>query len=398
MAIGFWDMLPDRVRPTETLRAVEDPKVIVRGVTIGFLAGAAQLLAFSVLFGLFGEGETAVAALALSAVFIVAWMWFAITGSVFAGGVIALAGSTVGNVYVHLRLGGYGYSGAIFLFSIALVTSAAIFLGRRATMITSVCYVAVGIAFGFFEGSLRATRSAPNENLTAIVFVAVLVGSINIVVPLLLYFMGRLRQERERAESLLLNVLPSEVAAELKTTGRTVPRRYESISVLFADTVGFTPLSASMEPEKVVDQLNEVFTHFDSLADAYGVEKIRTIGDSYMAAAGLPEPRPDHASALAAMSLAMLAYAESTPLSFRIGIHSGPVVAGVIGTRKFQYDIWGDTVNTASRMESHGEPGRIQISDSTHDLIADSFATTPRGVVEVKGKGALRTWWLEPIT
>lgn len=398
MGNGFWDRLARRVRPTETLRAVEDPRVITRGVTIGFLAGAVQLLFFSALFGLFDETTTALAALALSSVFMVAWMWFAVTGSVFGAGVIALVGSTVGNVYVHVELGGYGYSGAIFLFSIALVTSAAIFLGRRATLITAVAYVALGIVFGFIESPLRASRGAPDETLTAIVFVAVLVGSINIVVPLLLYFMGRLRQERERAEGLLLNVLPPEIAMELKTTGKTVPRRYESISVLFADTVGFTPMSASMDPERVVAELNEVFTHFDSLADAYGVEKIRTIGDSYMAASGLPEPRPDHAQALAAMSLEMLAYAESTPLAFRIGIHSGPVVAGVIGTRKFQYDIWGDTVNTASRMESHGEPGRVQISDATHDLIAGSFATTPRGPVEVKGKGALQTWWLDPPT
>jgi class 3 adenylate cyclase len=227
-------------------------------------------------------------------------------------------------------------------------------------------------------------------------FVGVLVAGINVSAPLLIYFMGRLRHERERAESLLLNVLPTEIAAELKTTGETVPRRYESISVLFADTVGFTPMSASMEPEEVVAQLNEVFTHFDFLAEAHGVEKIRTIGDSYMAAAGVPAPRADHADALAAMALSMLQYADSTPLSFRIGIHSGPVVAGVIGTHKFQYDIWGDTVNTASRMESHGEPNRIQISESTRHLIGDTYRTTPRGTVDIKGKGTLQTWWLNP--
>jgi class 3 adenylate cyclase len=206
--------------------------------------------------------------------------------------------------------------------------------------------------------------------------------------------MGRLRHEHDRAEGLLLNVLPGMVATELKETGSTTARRFEEVSVLFADIVGFTPLSATMEPEELVDRLNEVFTHFDGLAERHGVEKIRTIGDTYMVAAGIPVPRSDHAHALAAMALDMLTFAARSSLSFRIGINSGPAVAGVIGTRKFQYDVWGDTVNTASRMESHGEPGRIQISDATNDLIKDDFATGLRGRIEVKGKGQLTTWWL----
>jgi class 3 adenylate cyclase len=180
----------------------------------------------------------------------------------------------------------------------------------------------------------------------------------------------------------------------LKQRGETTARRFDSISVLFADIVGFTPMSAQMDPEEMVGRLNEVFTFFDALAERYGCEKIRTIGDNYMVACGVPVPREDHAKALAAMALEMIAYAEDGPLSFRIGINSGPAVAGVIGTKKFQYDVWGDTVNTASRMESHGEPGRIQISEATNTLIENRYATTPRGPIEVKGKGILNTWWL----
>lgn len=395
MIDGFWSRLAGRVRPTETLQAVEDPTVIVRGLTAGLLGGAVQLLGFSALLAYFDEGMLAIGGLALAVIQIGAWTWFAATGSVLTAGVIVLVASMAGNVYVHVELGGYAYSGAIFIFGVAIVVGAALLLGRTAAVITGLGYVVVGVALGFLESSLRSSREAPDQTLTTIMFVAVLVGSINVSAPLVIYFMGRLRHERERAESLLLNVLPTEIAAELKTTGETVPRRYESISVLFADTVGFTPMSASMEPEEVVAQLNEVFTYFDSLAEAHGVEKIRTIGDSYMAAAGVPAPRIDHAEALAAMALSMMVYADSTPLSFRIGIHSGPVVAGVIGTRKFQYDIWGDTVNTASRMESHGEPGRIQISESTRQLIGDVFDTTLRGTIEIKGKGELQTWWLD---
>ena len=169
--------------------------------------------------------------------------------------------------------------------------------------------------------------------------------------------------------------------------------------ILFADVVGFTPISRAMSPEELVDLLNDVFSYFDSLADRYGLEKIRTIGDAYMVASGVPVPRDDHAHALASMALDMVRYRPPArvaiqPLVFRLGMSSGPAVAGVIGKAKFQYDVWGDTVNTASRMESHGVPGRIQISQATHQLIRDHFVCEHRGVVDVKGAGELDTWFL----
>lgn len=392
---GFWDGVTERVQPTETLKTIENPRIVVRAVTAGLLVGVVQLLVTAGVFGLFGEVAVAWVAVMLAGAFLFAWFWFVATGSVLTAGTIGVVAGTAGNVYAHVELGGYANSGALFLFGIMFVTSAALFLGRTPTVLIGATLVMVGVVFAFMEESLQASRPSPDQTLTTILFVAVLVGSINLTAPLMIYFMGRLRHERERAEALLLNVLPGQVAAELKETGKTVARRYDSISVLFADTVGFTPLSASLEPEEVVAKLNEVFTHFDALAEIHGVEKIRTIGDSYMVAAGVPLPSEDHAEALAAMALDMQAYAASGPLSFRIGINSGPVVAGVIGSRKFQYDIWGDTVNTASRMESHGEPGRIQISDTTKQLVEHRFTTTPRGPIGVKGKGTINTWWLE---
>ena len=395
MLDDFWDRLGARVRPTETLKTIENRRVIVRAVSASMLVGVVQLLITSVVWAFFGEEAVAWSAVGLAGAILVAWIWFAATGSIVTAFVIAFVSGTIGNTYAHVELGGYAYSGAIFLFGIMFVSSVALLLGRRATVIAGVIYATVGVILGFGEESLRASRSAPNPTLTTILFVLVLIGSINIIAPLVVYFMGRLRHERERAEELLLNVLPARVAKELKERGQTTARHYDAISVMFADIVGFTPLSASMEPEEVVARLNDVFTYFDTLAERHGVEKIRTIGDSYMVAAGVPTPREDHAQVLSAMALEMLAYAETGPLSFRIGINSGPVVAGVIGTRKFQYDIWGDTVNTASRMESHGEPGRIQISDATYQLIKDAFATTRRGLIEIKGKGTLNTWWLE---
>jgi adenylate cyclase len=391
---GFWDRLATRLRPTETLKAIENPRVIARAFSLALWAGAVQLLVTATLCAVFDEIAVAWAALALSATFLIAWIAFARTGSIVLAFVIVFIAGTVGNLFAHVALGGYAYSGGILLFGIGFVVVAALLVGKHAAMIGGLTYGVTAVVLGFLEDSLRARHAAPDTTLSTIIFVLVLVGSLNVVAPLIVYFMGRLRHEHERAEALLLNVLPGAVAAELKETGATSARRFNEVSVLFADIVGFTPLSATMEPEELVARLNEVFTHFDSLAERYGVEKIRTIGDTYMVAAGIPTPRSDHAHALAAMGLDMLTYAAPGPLSFRVGINSGPAVAGVIGTRKFQYDVWGDTVNTASRMESHGEPGRIQISDVTNDLIRDDFNTSLRGEITVKGKGVLTTWWL----
>ncbi len=205
----------------------------------------------------------------------------------------------------------------------------------------------------------------------------------------------------ERSEELLLNILPSSIAIRLKHRGGTIADGFKNVSVLFADIVGFTKLAARLPPERIVDLLNDLFCQFDDLAGRYGLEKIKTIGDCYMIAGGLPEPRADHAEAVADMALAMIDIVRSVaaqlgePLDVRIGIHSGPVVAGVIGKRKFIYDLWGDTVNIASRMESHGIPGAIQVSDATHALLADKYRMQPRGVIDVKGRGAMSTWLLQ---
>jgi adenylate cyclase len=391
---GFWDRLAARVRPTDTLKTIENPRVIARGFSAALWAGALQVLITGALWAVFGETAVAWVGVGLCGAFLIAWIAFAATGSIVVAFVIVFVTGFIGNVFAHVALGGYAYSGGLLLIGILFVAVAALLVGKQAAVIGGLTYAATAVILGFLESSLHAGRAAPDPTMTTIMFVIVLVGTLNILAPLIVYFMGRLRHEHERAEGLLLNVLPRTVAAELKETGSTTARRFDEVSVLFADIVGFTPLSATMEPEELVDRLNEVFTYFDSLAERYGVEKIRTIGDTYMVAAGIPVPRSDHAHALAAMALDMLAYAARGPLSFRAGINSGPAVAGVIGTRKFQYDVWGDTVNTASRMESHSEPGRIQISDATNDRIKDDFTTRLRGRIEVKGKGQLTTWWL----
>jgi adenylate cyclase len=211
---------------------------------------------------------------------------------------------------------------------------------------------------------------------------------------------ARLERERRRSEKLLLNILPSPIAERLKRDPGTIADAFQSVTVLFADVVGFTKLSATMESTQVVEILNEVFSEFDRLAAKHRLEKIKTIGDGYMVVGGLPEPHESHAVASAQMAIdmheAIRAYSERTghTLEIRVGLHSGPVVAGVIGVNKFAYDIWGDTVNTASRMESLGAAGRTQVSDATKELLSDSHTLDERGLIEVKGKGKMHTWYL----
>ena len=209
-----------------------------------------------------------------------------------------------------------------------------------------------------------------------------------------------LQVERAKSERLLLNVLPQSIAERLKEREDVIADAFSHVTVLFADIVGFTPYAERFPPDTSVQTLNELFSDFDALARRGGLEKIKTIGDAYMVAGGLPEPTPDHAEAIADMGLEMLEAAtrrtlrDGMPIRLRIGIDSGPVVAGVIGRRKFTYDLWGDTVNTASRMESHGVPGHIQVTERVRGLLADRFVFRERGMVEVKGKGPMRTYFL----
>jgi adenylate cyclase len=214
-----------------------------------------------------------------------------------------------------------------------------------------------------------------------------------------IYFIRQRDLFQRQSDDLLHNILPDEVAARLKASDEMIADSYEEASVLFADVVGFTPMSAGMPPRRLVTLLNGVFTAFDGFVAELGLEKIKTVGDEYMVAAGVPVPRPDHAEAIAELALRIRDYMaasdfEGHRIMLRIGIHSGPVVAGIIGTHKFSYDLWGDTVNTASRMESSGVPGAIQVSAATHDLIRDRFACERRGVVTVKGKGQMETYLL----
>ena len=211
-----------------------------------------------------------------------------------------------------------------------------------------------------------------------------------------------LEQQKRRSEALLLNILPQGIVNRLRNGETVIADRISAATILFCDLVGFTKISQDMPADRIIDFLGRIFAEFDHLAEAYGVEKIKTIGDAYMVAAGIPEAQPDHAVRIAELATRMLetvsntAAATALNLQARIGVHSGPIVAGVIGTHKFAYDIWGDTVNTASRMESHSLPGRIQVSAATRSLLGDRFSFERRGSIVVKDKGTMETFFLNP--
>ena len=214
------------------------------------------------------------------------------------------------------------------------------------------------------------------------------------------FALAQLEREQQKSEHLLLNVLPASIAAVLKDEEGTIAERFDDVSVLFADLVGSTPLGAELDPVLMVDLMNDIFSYFDTIIEQLGLEKVRTMGDSYMVVAGAPVRRADHAQALARAALAMRAFHDHVDdplvaqLQFRYGMNCGPVIGGIIGRTKFHYDVWGDTVNVASRMESHGVPGKIQITSTMYEILRDEFECEPRGVIQIKGKQPMETWFL----
>ena len=279
--------------------------------------------------------------------------------------------------------------------SVALATAWA--AGYRAWALAVVAW------FGGTPLIFLAVSDLPDDLATQLVYGAV--SDLALLTAVLLLgeaVRGRraLAVEQDRSERLLLNVLPAPIAARLKQGEAVIADRFQEVTVLFVDLVDFTRSSDRSTPERVVQVLDDLFTAFDRLAERHGLEKIKTIGDAYMAVGGLPEPRPDHAQAVAEMALALREETarhrdpSGQPLALRIGIDTGPVVAGVIGTTKFSYDLWGDTVNTASRMESQGVVGCIQVTERTYRRLRDGYRFERRGPIQVKGKGELVTWFL----
>ena len=306
-----------------------------------------------------------------------------------------------------IPLGGFLLSGGVGLWGILAPLGALVFSDVRSAVRWYLAWVVVFLGSGIVGEVIGPVwPELPGWFTSTMLALNIAVGGTMVFTLLALFASQRiqalaaLRVEQAKAENLLLNILPRSIADRLKAEAQPIADQFGSASILFADVADFTPWSERLPPAEVVGYLDHLFSHFDGLVERYGLEKIKTIGDCYMVAAGVPEPRTDHARALALMALDMLEAMRSDEdlghlgLELRVGINSGPVVAGVIGRKRFIYDLWGDAVNTASRMESHGTPGRIQITRATYELLADDFECEPRGTIAVKGKGEVEAWYL----
>jgi adenylate cyclase len=301
---------------------------------------------------------------------------------------------------LQLSLGGYVRGSAVVMWAFMAPLFSLLLRSARETRLWLAAFFAALVLAALTDAAaMNGVKPLPAVAIL-VLFALNIAGTGSLTFLALSYFRTQRDAAERRSERLLLNVLPESIAVRLRRGEEPIADHYDEVSVLFADLAGFTVRSAREAPAATVAVLNEVFSVFDELVRRYGVEKIRTIGDSYMVASGAPVERPDHLQAICAMALDMrsevarLNALRGWDLSFRIGINCGPAVAGIVGRDKFHYDLWGDTVNIASRMESHGIPDQIQVPEAVYERLKSEFTFEPRGLIDVKGKGPTMTYLL----
>lgn len=396
----FWERIEAKYQPIPGISLIEDPAVVTRiaVVTSSFCVLNSALLA--ALFYSNGEPVAGLLAVIAGVVYLAALSIFVLTGRSSLYMNTMLWSSLVLNVATHVVLGGFVWSGGFLMWGIIVGSMAALFLPRTHAVAIAGLYGASGVVLAFLEPTLRSLRDPPEAIVSTWLAVDVFVISLILVVPVILLLMRQIILERARAEQLLLNVLPESIAGRLKRNGGVIADEYQSCTVLFADLVGFTDHASHLQPDLLIAQLNLIFSKFDQIVGDCGAEKIKTMGDGYLAVSGAPEPRPDHASIMCELALKMQrAMPEinaelGTDLGLRVGLNTGRLVAGVIGTSRFSYDLWGDTVNLASRMENIGPPGRVRVTRSVVEAAGDSWVFEDSGICDVKGKGPTATYLL----
>lgn len=298
----------------------------------------------------------------------------------------------------HITFGGYINSGGILIWGVLLILWAVVIEETRLKYLWITLYISIAVALTFWEQELLASATALPVNVHVFLILNMLITLSVCVFVVFDINQTKLKKERVKSDNLLLNILPKSVANELKETGKAIPKKYEDVTILFTDFQDFTKLVASIPAETLIAELNDIFSRFDDIMNEFEIEKIETIGDAYMAACGLPQANPNHALKCVEAALSMVEFLEKRNVNseiswnMRVGIHSGPVVAGVVGKSKFAYDLFGDTINTASRIESNGQIGKVNISQTTYELLKQnpSLFFEDRGLISAKGKGDLQ--------
>ncbi|HEY8825639.1 MAG TPA: adenylate/guanylate cyclase domain-containing protein [Candidatus Limnocylindria bacterium] len=402
MLLPFVDRIARRVSPPGDESEVRAQKTLLVLSALLFIPPG---LVWSAIYFIYDERLSAAIPFAYVIVSLLGLATFLITGWFALLRWIELALILALPFALQLTLGGFVPSSGVVLWSLLAPIGALVFGARRAAL-WLLAFLALVATAGVLEGSLRGTNALPDWLRTAF-FVLNIAAISTLAVTLLAVFnrqrdqaMHLLAAEQERSEGLVLNILPKQIADRLKAGERRIADSHGHATVLFADLVGSTALALELAPDALIGVLNDVFSYIDDLAERHGVEKIRTIGDNWMGVSGVPRSRPDHAQSAVRMALDVRDFVERyrTPdgrsLAVRIGLNSGSLVAGVIGKHKFVYDIWSDTVNTASRMESQGMAGRVQVSEATYALVKDDFVCEERGAIDVRGRGRLTTYFV----
>jgi adenylate cyclase len=381
----------DRSRMGSVVSVLVEEEGAIVGNTIGLLRRSVVntvLLGFLLLW--FSEAPSAGATFGLAAAYAGLALFLRKTPDRYLlVSVAATVVSFANHLAVHVLLGGYANSGAWFAFGVVVATMASLWATRRTLIIIAGCYAVTAIVLGFFETALQSSRPPVDDALPAILFPFRMVTALILLVGLFYLSVRQITGERSRSRTLLLQLLPESVADRLKREpeGR-IADEVADCTVVFADLVGFTAHSHTLEPSELLEELDSVFTAFDEAASIHGVQTIKTLGDGYMAVAGVPQPREDHLVRGCEFAMAIRRIARAIPeFHIRIGVSVGPVIAGVIGENRLAYDVWGETVNLASRLESTGQADVISVSEEVYRRVRDTYEFEPLGSVDMKGIG-----------
>ena len=395
------DRYISRYQPAGVFATVEDSRRSAV-IALSFAATAPfQVVLFAAVFASNGERAMLVVSMLALLVDLIGLPVLVATGSLRGYTMLGSWRLVIGGIAGHVLLGGFLWSGGYLWFGAVATVLAALVLPLGHTIALGATTVAIALAFAPFEGWFRQLRDQPALGVSVFIIMALGMLTTLFVGAMILLLRRRLAVEHDRNRDLMLAILPESVADRLKVGPGMIADRYDACTIVFADLVGFTAHSKDQDPAVIVGQLNTIFTRFDALAAAHGAEKIKTIGDGYMAATGLPDPDPDHVRHACDLALALVDAMPGinadlgTSFQLRVGLHTGPAIAGVVGSTKFSYDVWGDTVNLASRMESNGTPGLVVASSAVAAALREGYVAVPLGIRDLKGQGETQFYRLD---